>query len=298
MTETKLLKQEEFYVGHFSAMASPCELLIDTGEQALAQYMLECVASEALRIEKKFSRYRNDNVIYQINNSQGKTIEVDDELARLLDFSEQCYQMSDGLFDITSGVLRRIWKFDSSDRIPSRKQAKALLPLVGWSKVTWKKPFLTLPAGMEIDLGGIGKEYAVDSAAKLLLNLNQNRSLPFLINFGGDLFANLPPAHKKFWQVGIEAIGGSTKKAVVQLVHGGLATSGDARRFLLKGSVRYSHVLNPRTGWSVSNAPRSVSVLAPTCVQAGFISTLAMLKGKEAENFLAEQDLQYWIQKD
>jgi len=275
-------------------MASPCEVLVDCDDEVLALSICEAVMQEALRIEKKFSRYRDDNLVYQINNSKGKPVEVDEEFARLLDFANHCYELSDGLFDITSGVLRKIWRFDGSNRVPTRKQAKVLLPKLSWNKVSWRKPLLTLPSGMEIDLGGIGKEYAVDNSARIAKEI---ADVPVLVNFGGDLFASKPPKNKSHWQVGVEAIGGSSKNALVQLEQGALATSGDARRFLEKDGIRYSHVLNPLTAWSVTDAPHSVTVAAKTCIEAGFLSTLAMLKGKDAENFLKAQEVLFWIQR-
>ena len=293
MSNIEVKRQDSDYVGKFTAMASPCEVLIDTEDKAEARTIAECVATEALRIEQAFSRYRDDNLIYQINSSQGRVVKVDDELARLFDFSARCYDLSDGLFDITSGVLRRIWLFDGSDRLPSRKQAKALLPLVGWDKVTWESPCITLQPGMEIDLGGIGKEYAVDSAAKLV---RERWSSPVLINFGGDLYATDKPRKRDYWQVGIDALGGGEANAVIQLEKGGLATSGDARRFLERDGIRYSHVLNPRTGWPVRHALRSVTVAAHKCIDAGFLSTMALLKGKQGKAFLDAQNLKYWIQ--
>ena len=77
--------------------------------------------------------------------------------------------------------------------------------------------------------------------------------------------------------------------SLFQMRKGAIATSGDAHRYLMKNGVRYSHVLNPKTGWSVPNAPHTVSVAAPTCVEAGMLSTLAMLQGEKAEEFLKLQ---------
>lgn len=293
MNDIQLKQSGTDYVGTFTAMASPCEVLIDSENEATALAITECAAAEAWRIEQVFSRYRDDNIIYQINNSQGKAVKVDDELARLLDFSQQCYEISGGLFDITSGALRKIWRFDGSDNIPSRKQTKALLPHIGWDKVEWQSPWLRLEEGMEIDLGGIGKEYAVDRAALLI---KQQWSLPVLINFGGDLFATQKPNNRPSWQVGVESIGGGAANATIQLQQGGLTTSGDARHYLERNGERYSHVLNPRTGWPVKNAPRSVTVAAKNCIDAGFISTLAMLQGKGAKEFLDAQGIPFWIQ--
>jgi len=115
-------------------------------------------------------------------------------------------------------------------------------------------------------------------------------------NCGGDLCATHPPKEKYAWQVGVEAIGGGKENALIQLKQGGLTTSGDSRRFLLRKGVRYSHVLNPRTAWPVSSAPSSITVAASRCIDAGFLSTLAMLKGKEAKTFLEAQDVLFWIQ--
>ena len=157
-------------------------------------------ADEALRIEGKFSRYRGDSVIARIHERRGAPIDVDEETAALIDFASQCHDLSDGLFDITSGVLRGAWRFDGSDRIPDPAAVDRLLPLVGFDKLEWLSPRLTLPAGMELDFGGIGKEYAVDRAFELLAARHAG---PFLVNFGGDLRANRPPAHGS-WQVGIE----------------------------------------------------------------------------------------------
>ena len=83
--------------------------------------------------------------------------------------------------------------------------------------------------------------------------------------------------------------------ALFQLHKGAIATSGDAHRYLLKDGIRYSHVLNPKTGWPVTGAPHTISITAATCVEAGMLSTLAMLQGEQAEEFLKLQEIDYWI---
>jgi thiamine biosynthesis lipoprotein len=272
-------------------MASPCELHVSGGNRSLAERALAVAAAEAARIEAKFSRYRRGNVIDAINTAQGRTVTVDDETARLLDYAAQLFELSDGKFDITSGVLRRAWRFDGSDRLPSGEAVAALLPIVGWDKVRWRSPELTLPAGMEVDLGGIGKEYAVDRAAALVRPLSPH----CLVNFGGDLLALGPQADSQPWRVGIESIAESATAAHhIELTAGALATSGDARRYLLKDGVRYGHILDPRTGWPVAGAPRSITVAADSCTQAGMLATLALLQGEQAEAFLSAQGVQFW----
>ncbi len=291
---TELIKQHDYWIGRFNAMACPCEVLVSTGDRSLASRVVEAAHTEAKRIEQKFSRYRNDNIIYTINHAEGQPIEVDDETALLLDFAEQCYQLSNGLFDITSGVLREIWNFDGSDNIPDQAQIDQLLSRIGWSKVHWENPVFTLPAGMEIDLGGLGKEYAVDQSAKLIAEFTD---VPVLVNYGGDIFANAPRQDNTPWIIGVDNPRHTGDQALgqIQMSRGGMATSGDARRFLLKEGIRYSHILDPTTGWPVADAPRAVTVISNSCVEAGILSTFAMLQGSQAKAFLEAQDVQFLI---
>ena len=272
-------------------MASPCEVHVGDADLATADRVVALVSAEARRIEAKFSRYLRGNIIDAINAAEGRPVVVDDETARLLEYAARLYELSGGKFDVTSGVLRRAWRFDGSDRVPTQEAIAALLPIVGWDKVRWRAPELTLPRGMEIDLGGIGKEYAVDSAAALVRPV----STRCLLNFGGDLLALGPQAGDAPWRVGIESVvdvGAVARQ--IDLAVGALATSGDSRRFLLKDGKRYGHVLDPRTGWPVAGAPRSVTVAAPSCTQAGMLATLALLQGADAEAFLEAEGVQFW----
>jgi FAD:protein FMN transferase len=276
----------------FTAMASPCEVLMPSMSHRAALAIGAVAAQEAWRIEKKFSRYRDDSVTAWIHRSRGTPIQVDEETAALMDFASQCFELSEGLFDITSGVLGRVWRFDGSDRIPEAAAVDELLPLIGFGKLEWNSPRLLLPEAMELDFGGIGKEYAVDRAYELLA---ARSSTSFLVNFGGDLRANRPPAHGP-WQVGIERP--DTEKEPILLLdleRGALATSGDSRRYLLRDGVRYGHILHPRSGWPVLGGPRSVTVAASSCTEAGLLSTIALLRGSGARAFLDEQGVRYWL---
>jgi thiamine biosynthesis lipoprotein len=273
-------------------MASPCEVLVDARQRRTALRLLEAAAAEAFRIERKFSRYRDDNIVHEIQHSLGRPIQVDDETAALLDFADRCYRLSDGRFDVTSGVLRRVWRFDGSDRLPAPEAVTAIRPFVGWEKVRWTSPTLVVPEGMEIDFGGIGKEYAVDRAHALLAATADGA---FLVNFGGDLRASGPRSGGQPWRVGVDDPGAAgVPVRIVELLRGALATSGDTRRFLERDGVRYSHILDPRTGWPVVGAPRSITVAAPTCTEAGMLATFAMLRGPEAEIFLDAEGVRHW----
>ena len=278
-------------------MASPCEVLIDSDDRRDAQHALTIVAAEARRIEAKFSRYRNDSVVSRINRCDGD-VEVDDETARLLDYSGRLFELSGGKFDVTSGVLRKAWSFDGSDRVPDSRIVNDARRHVGWQRVRWEGGKVALQPGMEIDFGGIAKEYAVDSSG--LLVASAFPAVSCLVNFGGDLAVSVPRSGGGSWRVGIEDAGGESGAATrgtLRLVRGGLATSGDARRFLLKDGVRYSHILAPATGWPVRDAPRSVTVAAATCTDAGMLATFAMLQGRRAERFLRTQGVDHWVQR-
>ena len=275
----------------FAAMASPCEVLFHGGTRSQALTLGALARDEALRIEKKFSRYREDSVLQQINRAGGRSIAVDQETARLIDFAAQAHVLSDGLFDITTGVLRQVWTFDGSARLPSPQAVAALLHLVGFDKLQWAAPELTMPTGMALDFGGIGKEYAVDSTLRLLL---EHCDLPLLVNYGGDLRTNRC-AGQQPWQVGIERPGTLQDAALVlPLASGALATSGDTRRFLFANGCRYSHILDPRTGWPVPCAPRSVTVAAATCMEAGMLASFSLLQGAGARDFLQAQEVDFW----
>ena len=275
-------------------MGSPCEVLTDGGDRLLADRVSSVVATEAWRIEDKFSRYLDGNVIHRINTSQGEPVEVDAETGNLLNFAATLFAISGGRFDITSGVLRAAWTFDGGDIIPAQDDIDNILGRVGWQRVTWADSQLTLQPGMEVDLGGIGKEYAVDRCTTLARSA---ANVPTMINFGGDLAVTSPPVTREAWKVGIEGTTVDAAEKRVVLRQGALATSGDARRFLLRDGVRYSHILDPRTGWPVPDAPASTTVAADTCTQAGMMSTLAMLRGADAEEFLAAQALLHWCRR-
>jgi thiamine biosynthesis lipoprotein len=256
-----------------------------------AERVFEAVVTETRRIEHKFSRYRPDNVVHRINTAQGEPMAVDEETAGLLNYADRLFDLSGGRFDITSGALRKVWRFDGSDRVPRASDVREVLRRVGWKRARWEPPVLTLEPGMEIDLGGIGKEYAVDRAGALARTIWPRG----LLNFGGDLMAFGAGIDSNAWTVGVEGLTATGLPATrIRLMVGALATSGDARRYLLKNGKRYGHILDPRTGWPVEHAPRSVTVAAPTCTHAGMLATFAMLHGADAETFLEDEGVDYW----
>ena len=287
----RLVASSGGWLGTFDAMASKCEVHVDTADREDAARVLASVADEALRIEEKFSRYRSDNVVHAINTAAGRPVTVDDETARLIDYAAQLFELSGGKFDITSGVLRRIWRFDGSDRVPSRNRIENVRRLVGWRRVRWQRPVIALESGMEIDFGGIGKEYAADRAATVLADAGVANAL---VNLAGDVRALGSQPTGAPWRVGIvhpRKPGGVI--GAVELRDAAVATSGDYERYFEIQGRRYCHILDPRTGWPMDRW-QSVSVVAPLCIVAGSLATIAMLR-PDAATFLREQRYRFLL---
>lgn len=282
----------------FSAMGTRCSMQLYADSEARARSAQAATIAEVQRLEQRYSRYRSDSLIAAINGAATNRgyIELDEEAAALLDYAAICYQKSGGLFDITSGVLRRAWDF-SSGRVPKQHEVTALLPMVGFDKLFWNPPRLKfLVAGMEIDLGGIVKEYAVDRAAELCASIGVEHGL---IEFGGDICAIGPLPDGSPWSIGIRhPRGPQDLAATVSLAQGGLASSGDYERYFNCGSRRYCHLLHPTSGWPVQELC-AVSVAAKSCLVAGSLATIALLKERSGANWLRSLGVRYlWIDRN
>ena len=291
------LQYKQSYIQQcFTAMASPCELLIDSPHEPLAQEITHLAVTEVHRIEQKYSRYRKDNLCYQINQSQGSSIAIDEETFRLFNFADQCYQLSEGLFDITSGVLRKLWDFRQPAQLPTPEAVQQRLANIGWPKVDFDSSSVTLPKKMQIDFGGIGKEYAVDKVTALLRDKYPDLSV--LVNLGGDIGITCKKRDQSPWQVGIEnPARQGTATQNLAIYSGALATSGNTYQSFEIAGKRYGHILNPKTGYPVENPPWSVTVAANNCLEAGMLATIAMLQGVDAEAMLEAQDINYWCHR-
>jgi len=277
------------YAFEFTAMGTLCRLRLCAPSLPTATLAAEQAVAEVRRLEAKYSRYRADSIVSCINAAAGtgRAVAVDDETAALLNFSAQLHAHSDGLFDITSGVLRRVWDFGSG-RPPADADVRALLPLVGWQQVYWDGEAIRLPLyGMELDFGGFGKEYAADAAATALLGAGIEGGT---VNLGGDLRIVGPHPDGRPWRLGVAHPRRPADGVIasVELREGALTTSGDYERFMEIDGRRYCHILDPRTGWPVEHW-QSVSVTGPSCLAAGALSTIAMLEREQAHDFLRGQ---------
>jgi thiamine biosynthesis lipoprotein len=230
--------------------------------------------------EAKYSRYRPDSLVSTINAGAGRNwVEVDDDMERLLSLCDTLFGMTRGILDPTALPLLKLWDYKATQpRIPSDAEIAAARSLVGWRKVQRATGRIFLPEpGMALDFGGFGKEYAVDMVAQLAID----RGIPSaLVDFGRDLKAVGAPPGRIAWHVGLEnPRRPGTHDGSVGVTNRGVASSGDYVRCFHLGGRRYGHIVDPRTGWPVANGCLQCTIIAPSCLQAGVLSTTAFVLG-------------------
>jgi FAD:protein FMN transferase len=258
----------------FSTMGCPCALHVEDVSDDVAQRALAVVLAEVDRLDRKYSHYRDDSLLATLQQSTNP-VDVDDETANLFDFAAELNRQSNGLFDITAGKLTRLW----DGRKPTQSEIDIALRVTGSRFVQWNRPTLRVTSlGIHLDFGGLVKEYAADRCAELCRAVGVCSGV---VDLGGDLALIGPHANAEPWVVGIKAPRVEGKAAAnIAIPRGGLATSGDYERALIIDGQRYSHIVDPRTGWPITSFA-SVSVVADSCLIAGSASTLAMLLGVE-----------------
>lgn len=266
----------------FQAMGTRCRLNYRadaaTG-QAFKAVALDWVAD----FEARYSRFLPDSLISRINQAAGREwVATDPETDRLLAMCHELHFLTKGVFDPTSLPLIRLWDWKADPVvIPTAEAIAAARQKTGWRKVQRApgKVFLPEP-GMALDLGGIGKEYAVDQIAHLAL---KHGISSVLVDFGADVHARgTPPDGRPAWHVGLEDPARPGKCwAGLAVKDAAVATSGDYLRHFEKDGRRYGHIIDVRTGQPVDNGCRAVSVIAPTCTLAGMLSTAAFVLGPE-----------------
>jgi len=257
-------------------MGSPCELKL-SGDSALCRRVAADCQREAERFETRYSRFTTDSITAQINaGAGGAVVPIDAECRAILEYAGVCWSLSDGLFDITSGVLRRVWTKDRL-QLPAPDELRPILALIDWQKVELSEAGVRLGMpGMEIDLGGVVKEYAADALAQRIGLAGIDSGV---VNLGGDIFCVGSNPEGLPWRIGIKNPDGPGAIAQVGIANAGLATSGGYERYFEIGGKRVSHLLNPTTGMPVESLA-SVSVIADQSVVAGSIATIALLKGQ------------------
>ncbi len=268
----------------FFAMGTRCRISLVEPSRGIATAYLDQTLNWVADFEAKYSRFIDSSLVSQINAASGKhPVELDPEADRLFGLAGEMTFMTRGAFDPTALPLIRLWNWKANPpAIPTDAAIKAAREIVGWNKVERKTGSIFLPRpGMCVDLGGIGKEYAVDMAAAMAL---QHGISNVLVDFGQDIRVHGQPPGRPAWHVGLEdpKAPGSCWGSVGVSNHA-VATSGDYLRHFVHEGRRYGHIIDPRTGYPVSNGCLTVSVIAPSCTIAGILSTSAFILGaKEA----------------
>jgi thiamine biosynthesis lipoprotein len=285
----------QLYRRAFRAMGSPCDIQLFATSPRKAEEVIDAALEEIARLEAHYSCYREDSLVSEINRvaALGGALSLDPETASLIDYAATCHRESEGLFDITSGILRRAWCFRRGE-LPDRSHVQRLLDRVGWHRVDWSPPRLAFPVpGMEIDLGGVVKEYAVDRVTRRCREAGVCHGF---VNLGGDVGIVGPRPEGEGWRIGIRHPRRCHALIETLSLRGGaLATSGDYERCIVANGERFGHILDPRTGWPVRHLA-SVSVVADLCVVAGSASTIAVLRQEEGPSWLARLGLpHHWV---
>jgi thiamine biosynthesis lipoprotein len=269
------------YTTRFALMGGGASVeFVAGGGRPRAEKIARDVEAEARRIEVKFSRYRESSIVSEINRNAGRTpVAVDEETDALVGEALDLARDTGGRFDPTVGPLRRAWDFKSG-RVPADDEIDALMPLVGAGRVSRRDRTIFLRReGMEIDLGGVGKEYAVDRAADIL---RREGVAAAIVNFAGDVRILGSRADGRPWSVGVRdpRQPGEVRFTVRVVASAAVATSGDYERCFVRDGIRYHHILDATTG-RPARGIASATVIASTALAAGRFATAAFLLGKE-----------------
>ena len=285
----------------FRALGTHCVIQFRHPAEDAAREFLAAALGWLSAFEAKFSRFRPDSVISRINAAAGREwVHVDAETEQLLDLAADLHRLTDGILDATMLPLLRIWDLKTvHEKLPDKADIKAALALTGFRKLQRKPGLVFLPqAGMGLDFGGFGKEYAVDQLIRIA---RRHGIQDALIDLGRDLYAIGGNGRHPFWHVGLEdARQSGTCWGGLAVSDYGVAASGDGLRRFEHNGVRYGHILDPRSGWPVANGLRGVSVTAPSCLQAGIYSTAIFVMGlRDGLRFAAcGRDVEACVQTD
>jgi thiamine biosynthesis lipoprotein len=271
---------DAFHQLTFRAMSTPVRICFRAEQPALAADFGRSVLEWVAGFEARYSRFIPESIIGQINSSAGGDwMNIDAETEDLLSLCDQMHGFTRGVFDAAALPLLRLWDWKANPpRIPDPTTVTVARGICGWDRVQRRPRGIQLPErGMGIDLGGMGKEYAVDR----VLNMARERGMnDVMVDIGQDIRVSGRPPGKDAWYIGLEDPDQPGQCwTCVRLSDRAVATSGDYFRSFTRDGRRYGHILDPRTGEPVSNGCQAVTVIAPTCVIAGILSTAAFILG-------------------
>ena len=247
----------------------------DKGDAAI-----EAVMAEMRRIDELMSHYKPESQLSQINaRAAQEPVQVDKELFDLIKYSTHFSEITEGAFDITYASVGHLYDYPHHVR-PTEEQIKAALPGVNWRNMLFDPVHHTVRfehPGMRIDLGGIGKGYAVDRGIAILQAHGFKHAL---VSAGGDSRI-IGDRMGRPWLIGIRNPDDKQKVVTrIPLENSAMSTSGDYERYFDEGGVRYHHIIDPRTGHPASKV-RSATILGPTATETDGMSKTAFVLGPE-----------------
>lgn len=281
-TDTKLLKETRMIMGTFA------EVSIYSSVGKTADTAIENALDEMERMDGIMSNYKENSELSQLNAKAAKApVPCGGELLDVLEKSQFYSELSDGAFDITVSPLVALWGFfNQKGHIPSDTEIERLLPAISYKNVVISKSSDTKKPGTvvfkngktQIDLGAIGKGYAVDKALEVVKKYGVDNAC---VNLGGNIYVLGTPAGKKSWRIGVQHPRDKDKiLGYLELKDEATATSGDYERFFDMNGKRYSHIIDPRTGRPVSGI-FAVTIVAPTGTEVDALSTSVFVLGTE-----------------
>lgn len=234
-------------------------------------------------VDNSMSTYQENSIISRVNCNKS-FVQVDEHFLRVLNKSLELSKESKGLFDPSVGPIAELWGFGLSKReIVDSSMVDSLKNFVGFEKIEVKGDSVYLPKGMKIDFNAIAQGYTVDLIADFLMSKGIEN---YMVEVGGEVRAKGLNSKNQIWRIGIdkpeEEIDQNERfQAIINLENSSLATSGNYRKFWVdeKTGLKYSHTLNPKTGFPAKNQLLSVSIIAPTAMEADGYSTMCMVMG-------------------
>jgi thiamine biosynthesis lipoprotein len=272
-------------------MGVKTRLVVWATDQAAAERACTAAFARIAELEQIMSDYRPDSELMRLcDRAGGEPVKVSRELLAILERAVDVSRRSNGAFDVTAGPAVRLWRAArKSGRLPSDADRQQALSLIGWERIRIDRERgtvqLTTP-GMQLDLGGIAKGYAGDQA---LAMLREQGITSALFEAGGDIVvSDAPPGSAGGWAIDVpDADQGSGHRTVHQ-ANCAISTSGDTEQFIEIGGVRYSHIVDPRTGMGVTGGGL-VTVIAPDGTTADALATAISVMGAEEGAALIKQ---------
>lgn len=258
--------------------------VVDDDAQWAEKQIDEAIA-EVSRIEKLLTTFRNDSQTHQINENAGlKPVKVDKEVFNIIQRSLRISALTDGAFDISYGSIdKRFWNFDKEmTSLPDAKAAKESVKLINYKNIVLDAENLTVflkEKGMRIGFGGIGKGYAAEQAKQLLIKKGVKSGI---VNAAGDLttWGNQPNGEP--WTIGIADPNAQNKAfSYINISEVAVATSGNYEKYVIIDGKKYSHTIDPKTGFPVSGI-KSVTIICPNAELADAMATPITVLGVDA----------------